>query len=211
MARRSDHTKDELRAMILDAALALIDEEGVAALSTRRIAQRIGYTSGTLYQHFKDVGDIVLQVNARTLGGLIEVMEAAKPGLPAEPSARIHRYADIYLDYLRRNRNAWDAMFAWRRQEGDAVPEWYKAQIEKLVGMVATAIGELHAGPGRGVSDPREVARMMWASVHGICALQSGGRLELIMKSPVERLVHQLIDVHICAYTGVASYHQVTG
>ena len=44
MARRSDHTRDELRRMALDAARAIVEEDGLRGLSTRRLAKAIGYT-----------------------------------------------------------------------------------------------------------------------------------------------------------------------
>jgi hypothetical protein len=46
--------------------------EGVAALSTRKIDQKIRYPSGTLYQHFWDIQSIILAVNARTMQGRID-------------------------------------------------------------------------------------------------------------------------------------------
>ena len=108
----------------------------MAALSTRKIAQKIGYTSGTLYQHFDDIRSIVLAVNARTMQGLIDAMAGSGPSLPEDPAERVHAYADIYLAYVKAHRNAWDAMFAWRRSEGEAVPDWYARQIETLVELV---------------------------------------------------------------------------
>jgi AcrR family transcriptional regulator len=198
MARRNDHTREQLRALILDAALDLIEEDGVAALSTRKIAQKIGYTSGTLYQHFDDIRSIVLAVNARTMQGLIDAMAGSGPSLPADPADRVHAYADIYLAYVKAHRNAWDAMFAWRRSEGEAVPDWYARQIATLVELVGDCFAKIEAGPDAGT--PQEAARLVWASVHSVCALESGGRLELIMQTPLEPLVHRLVTIHIEAY-----------
>ncbi|MEL7049187.1 MAG: helix-turn-helix domain-containing protein, partial [Pseudomonadota bacterium] len=94
MARRTDHTREELHALILDAAEKLIIEGGIDAFSTRAIAREIGYTSGTLYQYFSDSQDILLHINARTMHGLIEQLNTAG-GLPDDPAQRIHAYADI--------------------------------------------------------------------------------------------------------------------
>ena len=49
MARRSDHSRDEIREMALNAAKTIVEREGAAALSTRKIANEIGYTAGSLY------------------------------------------------------------------------------------------------------------------------------------------------------------------
>ena len=63
MARRSDHTRAELKDLALEAARSIVREKGVSALSTRKLADRIGYTSGTIYQVFQNRDDLVEQMN----------------------------------------------------------------------------------------------------------------------------------------------------
>lgn len=70
MARRSDHSRDELREMALTAAEQIVLENGYESLSARKVASAIGYTVGTLYLVFENLDDLVLQVNARTLDRL---------------------------------------------------------------------------------------------------------------------------------------------
>lgn len=47
------------REKIVDAALAHIDEEGLAALTTRRLAGRLGVSGPSLYNHFATMDDLV--------------------------------------------------------------------------------------------------------------------------------------------------------
>ena len=42
MGRRSTHTPQQLRELILDAAQDIIEAQGIAGLSAREIARRIG-------------------------------------------------------------------------------------------------------------------------------------------------------------------------
>ena len=44
MARRSDHTREQLHRMALAAARAIVTKEGLRGLSTRRIAKKLGYS-----------------------------------------------------------------------------------------------------------------------------------------------------------------------
>ena len=82
MARRADHTKAELAKLVVDTAEELIGEEGIDAFSARTLSRAIGYTAGTLYHHFKDLDDIVTQVNSRTLAGLAQAFDAAASPRP---------------------------------------------------------------------------------------------------------------------------------
>ena len=48
MGRRNDHTREQLREMVLSAAELLIVREGMAGFSMRKVARAIGYTVGQL-------------------------------------------------------------------------------------------------------------------------------------------------------------------
>ena len=60
MGRRSQHSPEVLREMILDAAEAIVAEGGLTLLSAREIAKRIEYSPGTLYNIFQNLDDVVV-------------------------------------------------------------------------------------------------------------------------------------------------------
>ena len=47
MARRSDHSREELYDLALSAAREIAEAEGLRGLTARRIAEKIGYTPGS--------------------------------------------------------------------------------------------------------------------------------------------------------------------
>lgn len=47
------------RSTAVTTALRILDDEGPGALSMRRLAQRLGVTSPSLYKHFRDLDDLV--------------------------------------------------------------------------------------------------------------------------------------------------------
>ena len=72
MARRADHTREELHRMALDAAREIVDAEGLRGIKARKIMDKIGYTVGTLYQLFDDLDDLIVHMNTETLDALYE-------------------------------------------------------------------------------------------------------------------------------------------
>lgn len=50
------------REQIAEAALAIVLEEGVGALTARRVARRVGVTAPALYRHYQGKADILLTV-----------------------------------------------------------------------------------------------------------------------------------------------------
>ncbi|MBU6140804.1 MAG: TetR/AcrR family transcriptional regulator [Proteobacteria bacterium] len=65
--RRNDHTKDEIKEMIIRAGSDLIDKSPFSGFGTRQIVKEIGYTVITLYNVFDSYDDIVFHINATTL------------------------------------------------------------------------------------------------------------------------------------------------
>ncbi len=58
------------RARVLDEALALVDEEGLSALSMRRLGARLGVEAMSLYRHVRNKADLLDALQATVLGTL---------------------------------------------------------------------------------------------------------------------------------------------
>lgn len=196
MARRADHTKEELEALIVSAARQLIVADGVDKLSARRLSKEIGYAPGTLYHHFDDLDAIVTAVNVGTLKGLALAFSQAQEGELSGDT--LHRYADVFLDYVQRNKNLWNALFEFRRAPGTEVPEWYVAKIDGLIHMLtACFVAERSDLPEE---QAQEASRLLFASVHSVSSLENSGRLQLIMNQNIAEIAHNLVDIHLQAY-----------
>jgi AcrR family transcriptional regulator len=79
----------EKRAEILDIAVALADERGLAAVSMRAIAERVGVTPMALYPYVGNKAALLDGMLGRLLGGLLPpaASEAARPPRPAADGA----------------------------------------------------------------------------------------------------------------------------
>jgi AcrR family transcriptional regulator len=196
MARRADHSREELVELVVNAARQLIVAEGIDKLSARAIAGAIGYTPGTLYNHFKDLDEIVTAVNGTTLKSLGEAFAGARPS--DDPRQMLHNYADAFLGFLHDNANLWNALFEFRRAPGAEVPKWYVDTISGLMRILAACFIQL-----RSAADPRQAgqaAQLVFASIHSVSSLQSSGRLGLVMDRDIGAVVHDIIDIHIKAF-----------
>src|SRR6478736_441854 len=97
MARRSDHAPEELKRLALEAAEAIALEEGLRGLTVRRVAERIGYAPGTIYNLFANLDDLIVQLNGMTLDALAVELGAAAGGSPA---TRPQRLVEAYFDFV---------------------------------------------------------------------------------------------------------------
>ena len=120
------------------AATELIERDGLAGLSAREIARRIGYSPGTLYNVFENLDALVLTIEARLLDRL-----AARLGeLPHQetPEARVLALARAYLAFTHENPKLWNLLFEHHMPAGKAVPSWYQTKLDGLMTRIEEAV-----------------------------------------------------------------------
>ncbi|MBN9024614.1 TetR/AcrR family transcriptional regulator [Kaistia nematophila] len=188
MARRSDHAPEELKHLALEAARAIVVEEGLRGLTVRRVAERIGYAPGTIYNLFANLDDLIVQVNAATLDALALVLvEAAR----AEPALRPERLVDAYFDFVESRPRLWSLLFEHRLPEGEDLPDWYRPKLAALISLVAEALGPLM--PDTSAAARQAATVTMWAGLHGISTLAVSSKLALVAETEPRALGHLLV------------------
>lgn len=105
MARTAKHSKPELRDMALEAARAIIAEEGTRNITVRAVATRMGYSVGTIYNIFEGLEDLIAALNAETLDALHGVL--ARVPVTGKPETDLHALLDGYLEFVTAHRRNW--------------------------------------------------------------------------------------------------------
>ena len=170
MARRSDHSREELAAMVVQGARAIARTEGWQAVSMRGIATRIGYAPGSIYNAVGDIDLVLLRVNAETLGELGADLETvlAKTGPGLEGALAL---ADAYIGYVTKHARLWAALM--ERPPPVPAPDWYAIARARLVEIVGAAIAPLFPD-----AHARRLAVLaLWAALQGVASLTLGGNL----------------------------------
>jgi AcrR family transcriptional regulator len=187
MARRYDHTREELYDLLLKAAADLVERDGISALSARRVTEWIGYSAGTLYNVFDNLSDLILHLNARTLDTLFgELNDLDLDGPPEEGALTL---AFGYIDFTRNHPQLWALLFAPNLPKGVALPDWHYERIAKLLALLERAIAPLFEA---GEEEARHhTARVLWTSLHGMCSLEASNRM--VSEETVENLVSSLV------------------
>ena len=201
MGRRSDHDRDEIHEMILTAAEEIVAASGLRSLGIRRIAARIGYSVGTLYNLFTNEDDIVVHLNGRTLDDLHAALLAA----PARRNAAgsLQALAAAYLAFTQAHGNRWNALFEHRLPAGQELPPWYDEKVRRLLALVEAPLDSLF-GPRRRRQRLR-AARVLWCGLHGICSLASGGKLGLVTDQSVADMAKAFVATYLKGLTASES------
>ncbi len=193
MGRRSVHTAEELRELILSAATSLIETGGLASLSAREIARRIEYSPGTLYNVFENLDDLVLTIEGRMLDSLSDRLREVSSG--SDPRAHIKNLADVYLQFTHDNPRLWNLLFEHHLPADRDLPDWYQAKLDDLMQRIEGALAPLM--PDRDEFALKRAARVLWAGVHGITSLSTTDKLSTITAESARPLVDDLVDTYL--------------
>lgn len=200
MARRKDHTRDELKSLILDAAWSVIADDGIPTLTARRLGQMIGYAPGTIYNVFASMDEVLLHINGRTMDLLFNALSPFSLPTPSESrSELLTRMALAYVSFAEKHRPHWLALFATDLSVHKEIENWYSAKIEA----VFTPLETLLASSGQGAS-LRMDARILWSSVHGLTYLTLTGKLPDDGESTLEDKIRRLVAIYVAATTSAA-------
>ncbi len=193
MARRSDHTQEQIREMAIKASRGIIAQNGFAALTARKVAGEIGYTAGTLYLVFNNLDDMVVHVNAITLDEMYEQL-AGTQARCRKPENCILRLGHEYINFALQNWHLWNAVFDHKMPEGQKPPEWFHKKVMKLYDLVEKQLLALGMNRGEG---SRLATTALWSGVHGICVLGLNNEFEDSSETTVKKLVDSLITNYL--------------
>ncbi|EEW06120.1 TetR/AcrR family transcriptional regulator [Vibrio mimicus] len=167
MARRNDHTREELVALTLDRVKQFLDTHSYHELSLRKVATMIGYVPSTLVNVFGNYNLLLLHVVAQTLDELAQEAQQAVKSTPY-PKDALYQLAYCYHDFAKRNPYRWQLIFE-HNMNGEALPEWQAQRIDNMTSMLEGLLKVI--APLRSEQEVLQASRVLWSGVHGITVL----------------------------------------
>jgi AcrR family transcriptional regulator len=173
----------DLRRALLDAAVQVIQKEGVDGLTLRSIGARLGVSRAALYRHFTDKAALLAAVGAE--GFRMLRLETAAAWRPAESPESFAAMAVAYVRFAIRHPSHYQVMFGGYLDREKRDPE-LAAEGPAAFQVLVDAIVSLQQ---RGVvvqDDPLQLAQFVWSTVHGVAMLAINGLLTCAGDEDVE-------------------------
>lgn len=174
---RSDGPSNGIPERLIDAAVAMLAEEGPSAIKARAVAARAGMSSMVVYNYFGGVPELLSAVEDHGFNQLGQAF--AQVGASKDPVADLFTMALTTLSYARANPHLYDAMFGLstratyrptpargERRAGHS-PSFHAAYAH-----VIEAAARLSTVGGLAVEDPTAAAGALWSFVHGYVTLE---------------------------------------
>ena len=175
MGRRSDHTRQELRALLIAQGHGLLAEQGLARFSGREVAKRAGYSVGTIYNVFGSLDRLIAAINSHTFTLWAEFL---RERLEQGGEDRIRSLVDGYFAFALAHPNLWSAIYDHRLAEGEELDEDDREQRARLTAIVEEEVRA--ALPDPKMAEAARFARSLIAVVHGHCSYVMTGTFALL-------------------------------
>lgn len=194
-----DQHQQTLRRGILDDASSLLVREGPTALSMRRVAQLVGCSTTVLYTLFGSKQGLVDELYLRGFEKMRQALEAV-PRLE-KPQDYIYALCSAYRQFALANSTYYAIMFL------KVIPEYTPPESSRQLGQesfqrLVQAVQHSIA-PGLITPEPAteaqawQIARMIWATLHGHVSLELAGHFDypgVVPQQLLEQSLRALID-----------------
>ncbi len=193
MARRNDHTREELVNITISSVKNFLSEHSYHELSLRKVANMIGYVPSTLVNVFGNYNLLLLHVVAETVDELaLEAKQAVSQCENAEEA--LYELAYCYHNFARKNPYRWQLIFE-HNMNGEELPEWQTKRINTMINMLEDLLTIF--SPQRSKYDVMKASRVLWSGVHGITLLSVDDKLFASQPVDGKKLIHNLLSNYL--------------
>lgn len=162
---------ESLRDRLIEAALEILAQEGIEALTLRSVARRAGVSHGAPARHFRSLSDLRAEVAAVGFRLLSEAIEKSNAQIPSQggSASRLAAAGRAYID----SAIAHPGLFALMFRTGDLDPEnaSYARDSDAAFKRLLEHVHFAQAAGWKAAEDPRLLAGALWASGHGLATL----------------------------------------
>jgi AcrR family transcriptional regulator len=172
-------TADAIRA----AALRILEDEGPATVSLRRVAGAVGITPMAIYHHFPSREALLHDVCNAEFNRHAAVLLTHQEKAGGSIEVRLRRNLETFLDFALKRPHVYVFVFSQPRPGARRYPEDFKARRSPTANVLADLIAEgMRTGLFR-KGDVWEATLMMSAQTQGLITLWRGGRFSLTEKA----------------------------
>lgn len=196
---RGDYHHGNLREALIQAAMAMIAERGLAGFALAELARALGVSTSAPYKHFRDRTAVIAEVARRGFDKLAADLDAARDAAGTDPINALERCAQAHLAFASHDPPVYAAMFdaVFPKGEHQEVVRAREAAFSVIRGAAQVAVSRSTA-PDR--PPAHMVALHVWTMTHGIADLfvsHDGDGRRLLPMAP-----ENLLEAGLLVYLG---------
>jgi len=183
----ADRETEGLRERILRAARALLLEDGIQAVTMRKVANAIGYTATSIYYHFENKDQLIFALIDEGFELLYQSLSRIQDGLPREtdPLSRIEANMRGFVAFAEENPEFYEIMYMIHSEELTRYPKESYRRTRRNLDLGADLYERARrAGCVRDV-DPGLMTSTLACALHGYVSMRLRHRIDARYDSDV--------------------------
>ncbi|MFC4128516.1 TetR/AcrR family transcriptional regulator [Nocardia rhizosphaerae] len=206
--KRTRYHHGDLRATLMDACLRLIESEGLAAVSLRRVAREAGVSSGAPYHHFADRAALLSALSVDGFQQLAAELTATR-ARAATPLDALAALGETYVRFSRDHPAQFRLMFRPELSHSEKHPDAHVAGDAAFAVLAETVADCVSAGVFP--ADRADVITIAWWGLgHGLASLWLDGKLD-DRSAQLGTRTTDLVDTIMRSFTELFAPHRTGG
>ena len=172
MKVQSSYHHGNLRKALIQAALEILDEQGIESLGVRQVARKVGVAHSAPANHFKNKQALFTSLACEIFAELVEILEQEQKPDEEDLEHLLHLIAETIIQYGLRFPNRYRLL--WRRDCLDNENRALNEVMEKIYKVLTDTL-LVHAK--KQGADVESLAIAFWSMIHGYLALRLDGNI----------------------------------
>src|SRR3954447_13957510 len=173
---RTTYHHGALREELITACVALIEAEGIGAVSVRQVARAAGVSPGAPYHHFADRSALLAAIAVQGYELLVAQLQQAREQAPTAARA-LGALVETYVGFARDHPAHLQLMLRPELSRPQHHPET-EAAGEAAIQILTEVVEDCQREGSAPAGDPATLVGMVWALAIGIVTLWLDGPLE---------------------------------
>lgn len=190
--KASTYHHGDLQSSLLATATTMITEQGIEALSLRKLAERIGVSRTAAYHHFKDKNDLLSAIAAQGFSSWQAQVKEIIDNKALTDREKFHTFVHFYVRFATQNAAIYKLMFGstlWKKdlpsanEQGQHKAEGVSKSSQNLINIAYPSfqyqLEMIQTWQQKGIlpksQNSLRLAQVTWATLHGIAQLVIDG------------------------------------
>ncbi len=165
----------DLRRVLLETAVKVVEKDGIAALTLQSLARRAGVSSGAPYHHFPNLEQLLAAIAQDGLTKLVDEMRRSSATAPPDASAQLTALGRGYVRFALAHRGHFRVLF--RPELRPLLDKAMNHALGEGLRMLRDAIVRCQEEGVAPQGDTDRLVLLAWSAVHGASHLWVDGSL----------------------------------
>jgi AcrR family transcriptional regulator len=181
----------DLRRVLLETAIRVVEQEGLSALSLQALSKRAGVSSGAPYHHFDSREQLLTAIAEQGFELLAAEMKRCAGRAGADAASELRGLGEGYLRFAFAHRGHFRVMF--RPELRDQLSNPCEVPTEGAFAMLRASVERCQAEGLAPPGEPMPLVLVAWAGVHGASTLWIDGSLGVMGMVPSEEVLIDMV------------------